>query len=69
MTRTRSRYQKRHYEDMATILRITRPTILAGDSAITIWAQIRKEMIQLFKNDNPTNFDADRFEVATVAKM
>ena len=61
-----SRYSKRHYEDMAAMIRDLRPDMgfdlyTRGERAA--YDAIANRLIELFKADNP-RFDADRFEEA-----
>lgn len=64
-----SRYQRRHYEDMANLINDLMPEDVPADD-YPVMAGIRhgliltaNRMIELFKEDNP-NFDVVRFEKA-----
>ena len=57
-----SKYQKRHYEDVAAIFRDNNKFGLTDDFAV--WFKFRDEFATLFAGDN-SNFDTQRFIEAT----
>ncbi len=58
-----SKYQRRHYEDVARILAENRPTKRQA-TAWNCWLSSRADFERLFNEDND-NFDRTRFVVAT----
>ena len=59
-----TKYQRRHYNDVANILRKNKPIYDMSRSEyiarLDTWADIVDNFVELFGNDN-SNFDSDRF--------
>lgn len=63
----KSKYQRRHYEDLARILRYLRdasyPCTVSHSDVWWTLTRVEGELVELFEADNP-KFEADRFRQA-----
>jgi len=66
------KYSKRHYEDIAGVLRATRPNLEKDtqrgqrelEDSRELWLRVRNRFVELFKEDNP-RFSEEKFIKAT----